>query len=130
MSTYSVVDEGTGEVMRQGITSVQLQGAEKLLQATKHRLQAHQDVQNAANSRDIAARVASHTRAPLGVVKTSTYNRQPKQQTIGQALDHLAQRLTPKLVKRQPELWRALEDGAGTIIALVCVLAVIAVLSQ
>lgn len=68
MSSYSVVDEQTGVVMRQGITSTQLAAADKLLQASK-RLQLHQAVSRRSVWRDRDIRYGNSRQHPYGVSK-------------------------------------------------------------
>jgi len=101
MSTYMVIDADTAEIMREHITSEQLQAADRLLHAAD-RLNLHQVAASHANARDRAVRYGNAYKHPDGVVKPSGTLPSPRR--------------TPKLSPRPESMHHALTDLAGGLV--------------
>jgi len=74
--TYMVIRKGTAEIVRDNITSEQLQAADRLLKLSK-RLSLHAAASDGANARDRVARYGDAYRRPAGVARPYRYKLKP-----------------------------------------------------
>lgn len=88
MSTYSVVDNQTGEIMYE-TDSAHLQAAYKLLQTTK-RLDLHELTQNHANRRDRQLAYSTPKRPPYGYVRRPQRKVQRQHETMRESITNAA----------------------------------------